>query len=770
MAAACALLVDDAAPLLTLTGPGGVGKTRLGLAAANAVIGHFADGIAWVDLAPLSDPTMVPVAIARALGIVSNASSPIDEQLTRYLRPRQILLLIDNCEHVLVATADLVARLLAACPALQVMATSRAPLRIRGEQMLPVEPLPLPTAEVTFSPTDLAQNPAVALFVERARAVQLAFALTEANAAAVAAICRQLDGLPLAIELAAARLRLLSVATLSMQMSDRLHLLQGGARDLPRRQQALQDTIAWSYGLLSLDDQRFFRRLSVFAGGWMLEAAAALGDMPLTEALLRLERLSDQSLVRPIESTSGPRFAMLETVREFGLTRLVESGEEREARDRHAAYFEELTARAEPDVELGRFCSGWFARLDDDRNNIRGALTWSLERDETERALRIAGAMAEYWVFRGDFREGLAWCERALELADGETPLASRIGALYGVAIQSSFMGIGAAAVAAAEEMLRLAVAAGETIDVVRANFALCLVERRNSRLERALDSAQATLRLARAAGANGWVGWTLVQLIEIGSATDAEAAATEALRLFQDLGSEWGQANILLGLAYAAHRRGDISRAAGMYQKSLALRRTIDDRWGTVDDLVGIATIAAERDHLREATMLLAAAQSRAEGLDYLVWQYPLSAQELHHLLQRRLEPHVFASAWQRGAGMTPHDAVRQAEEVLATLTSEDAAGNAAPPSPRDPEQARPSPVTAGTLPRTTVQPAFDLTRREREVLSLLCQRLTDLEIAERLFISPYTASKHVSNVLGKLGVANRREAAAFAARHALV
>ena len=271
-ASARSLLLDDAAPLLTLTGPGGVGKTRLALAIAEDVAEHFADGVAWVDLAPLNDAALVPMTLANALAITPSPGQSVLEELARHLRVQQMLLLLDNCEHLLPAVADVAAGLLITCPALQMLTTSRAPLHIRGEQVLPVEPLPLPT-EDTPSLSALQQNEAVRLFVDRARAVRPAFALTETNAAMVATICRALDGLPLAIELAAARITILSPEALLAQMTDRLSLLSDGPRDAPTRQQAIEATIAWSYELLSPEDQALFRRLAVFSGGFTLEAA-----------------------------------------------------------------------------------------------------------------------------------------------------------------------------------------------------------------------------------------------------------------------------------------------------------------------------------------------------------------------------------------------------------------------------------------------------------------------------------------------------------------
>ncbi len=275
-ARAHSLLLNEAVPLLTLTGPGGAGKTRLALAIAHDMAAEFADGAIWVELAPLADPSLVPATVARALGIIPVAGLPLAEQLVRELRSRQTLLLLDNCEHLLQAASDVAISLLLACPAVQIVATSRAPLHLRVEQDLSVEPFPLPAVDARADV--LSANEAVRLFVERAHAVAPGFVLTEAHASTVVAICRELDGLPLAIELAAARMKLLSPNALLAQMGDRLHLLRGGPRDLPARQRTIRETIAWSYDLLGEAEQAVFRRLSVFAGGFTLEAAEWVGE------------------------------------------------------------------------------------------------------------------------------------------------------------------------------------------------------------------------------------------------------------------------------------------------------------------------------------------------------------------------------------------------------------------------------------------------------------------------------------------------------------
>ncbi|MGH2616399.1 MAG: ATP-binding protein, partial [Thermomicrobiales bacterium] len=423
--AARALLLDDAAPLLTLTGPGGVGKTRLALAIAQDVADAFTGGVAWVDLAPLTDPSLVPAKVATALGITLTPGSPVADDLIRHLRPRQSLLVLDNCERVLANTADLLGALLDGCPALQVLVTSRAPLHLRGEHILPVEPLPLPTGDAP-SLESLSRNEVVCLFVDRARAVRPAFTLTKNSAPTVAAVCRKLDGLPLAIELAAARITILSPEALLAEMSDRLRLLRGGARDLPARQQTIRDTIAWSYDLLDPAQQALFRRLAVFVGGFTVSSAQSLVAIEGIDPAAVHDGISamvEQSLVRQMAGFTGaPRFTMLETIREFALERLAESDDGETIRAAHARFFAEVAA--EIDAARTGLADPRFAdQIAAEGGNLRAALVWLQSAGDPGATLHMAASLWSLWLEHGAVTEGRALLEECLARPDARDDL-----------------------------------------------------------------------------------------------------------------------------------------------------------------------------------------------------------------------------------------------------------------------------------------------------------------------------------------------------------
>jgi predicted ATPase/class 3 adenylate cyclase len=416
--------------LLTLIGPGGMGKTRLALQAAGDLLEEFEDGVFFVALATITDPDLVPSTVAGPLGVKESAQQPLIESLKNYLQKKHLLLLVDNFEQVLDG-ASVVGELVAACPTLKVLATSRTPLRLYGEQEYPVPPLALPDPRVLPPLEVFTQYEAVRLFVERARSVQPNFEVTNESAPAVAEICARLDGLPLAIELAAARVRLLPPQKMLQRLGNRLKLLKGGARDLPTRQQTLRGTIDWSYDLLEEDEKTLFGRLSVFAGGRTLEAIEEICDPEgdLVDGLERVESLLEKSLLRQEEGPKGePRFVMLETVHEYAREKLVESGEAEEIQRAHAEYFLALAEEAAPRLRTPEDRQ-WLERLETEHDNLRAALSWALERGESELALRLGGALGIFWHGHGHLSEGRNWLEEALA-TDERASAVARVKAL----------------------------------------------------------------------------------------------------------------------------------------------------------------------------------------------------------------------------------------------------------------------------------------------------------------------------------------------------
>jgi non-specific serine/threonine protein kinase len=536
--------------------------------------------VCFVPLASLTDPALVPSAVAEALEVPEQGGRPVIDVLRDHLAGKRFLLILDNCEHLLAAVADLTADLLTASSRLTVLATSRAPLRLRAERewavpplTLPPRPPPPPTAE------QLTPSAAVRLFIERAQAVRPGFTVDNASAPAVAEICWRLDGLPLAIELAAARVRLFSPDALLARLEKRLPLLTGGARDLPARQRTLRDAIAWSHDLLDPEERAVFRRLATFAGGFTLEALEKVispgGEL---DVFGLVERLCEHSLLRSEDETGDePRFGMLETVREFAAEQLAESGEEDATRAAHAAFFAALAEQARTGM-LGPDEAAWHARLSVEHANVRAALGWLLERGEAETALAMAVGVRRFWEFRYHYAEGIGWLERALAAA-GPAPTRGRGWGLRSLGNLVFVNGDARRATSLNEEALAIFRAEGD---------------------DEGVNMALASLAIVQTA---------------LGELTAARAAAEEGLLVSRRIGDERGEAYALRGIAFAASVAGDLVAAAAAHEEALTLFGRLGEHWAALSSLTELGWVALRQGNLQRAQELGETARDRARA-----------------------------------------------------------------------------------------------------------------------------------------------------------
>jgi predicted ATPase/DNA-binding CsgD family transcriptional regulator len=740
--------------LLTLTGPGGIGKTRLALQIASDLRAEFADGVAWVPLASVQESAMVVSAIAQALGVGEAGHFAALEIVKTALRDLQLLLVLDNFEQVIAARRD-VSALLATCPGLTVLVTSRTLLRLSGEHHLPVLPLSLPAPPDVVSPDLAFHAESVRLFAARARAVLPTFALDATTTPLVIDLCRHLDGVPLAIELAAARVNHLPLPTLLARLEQRLPLLTGGPSDLPPRQRTMRDAIAWSYDLLSMEEQSLFRRLAVFAGGFTLDAAEAIGTSdegretstnetasassslsPTASALDALAALVDHSLVRyEPEGRGGPRYGMLETVREYAAERLAIDDDQTAARDRHAAYFLVWVEAAQSELTRSE-ARTWLDRFETEHDNLRAALGWFAQSGRWLDCLRLATALSRFWDYHGHLAEGRGWLERALDpIRTGDAPLPLRAQAAVGLGLIATRQG---------------------DFDQGEAHF----------------EAARAAyLQLGDAAG----LAWALLWLGGVaeyrGDDALAQARTEEALRLVQQLGDTAGEAQALYHLADTAYRRGDYAAAAALADRVLAvsregpfptllvaglvtagqctcalgesrravealrealgLARDLGSRLWIADALVGLADVATTTGDAARGARLLGAADALAARLGVPVLPHHGLHRRAHAAARTALGEPAFANAWAAGKALPLEEALAEA----GTVTGEPPAG------------------------------AADLfTPRELEVLRLLVAGQTDRMIGEALFIGTRTVEGHVARILAKLGVRTRAAAVAAA------
>ncbi len=601
--------------LLTLTGPGGIGKTRLALAAAGAVSTCYPEGVCWVELAPLDDPGIVARVVARRVGVPDSPGQDATAAIVEQVADGSMLIVLDNCEHLASAVAVLAGQLLGACRAMSILATSREVLGVDGERSWPVPPLSLPEDGAPAAAAALAESDAVRFFEYRARLVVPSFRVSDDNAAAVVQVCRRLDGLPLAIELAAAQMRMLSLGRLVERLDDIFTVLVGGARTAPPRHQALRATLDWSHDLLDEDERVVFRRLAVFAGGFTLTAAeqvAAGGGIRPARMLGPLTRLADKSLLRVDHGGSDARYHLLSTVREYALERLAEASEQEATRRAHLRCFAGLVEQVAPRIEGGREgplgLERELDRLDAETPNLRVALEFARDCGDANAALRIAGPLGRFAYLRGHYHEIRKWMDAAVT-AGTDAPAALRAQALLGsgrlALLQCDYL----PAVRRLEAALRLYRELGDARGVASALQVLGSVAREQGRYARAMELHTESLAIAEGAGdrwavasAHGYLGYACWLQADFERATEE---CTLALRMFRELGDTEGIAWSLLSLGTVARHQGAREQAAALLQESRSLAERIGFREGIAWSLEQLGLLAADRGDPAAAPLL---------------------------------------------------------------------------------------------------------------------------------------------------------------------
>lgn len=787
VAALCDLLVQDSSSLVTLTGPGGVGKTRLALQVAFGLQSAFHDGIHLVELQSITEPHLVAPIVAAAFSLDEQLPEKLPDALAEALRPRRALILIDNCEHVIGACTHLANHLLRSCHDLRILATSREPLRTSGEQVWPVPPLPVPRRGESVNAETALTNDAVQLFAQRANAVAPGFAVRDDNAAAVAEICRQLDGIPLAIELAAARVATLTPQQIADRLGDRFRLLASADRTATERHQTLRNVVEWSYELLEPNEQTLLDQLAVFAGCGSLEAIEAIcGDQTDRGAALELlTRLVDKSLVLVADDSGARRYSLAETVHLFVREKLVVSGAAEHAHQRHTHYFLDFAETAESEL-WSRESATWLDYLEVDHDNFRAVLRRANGQGHAETGQRLGAALYRFWMLRGHLTEGLHWLEGALAWTTGAsagtraralnaaghlaralgkyeqsarfyeqsldlyTNLANDRGAalvLNNLGVIAQFQQDYARAAELHQESLRLFRIANDAGGVAVALVTLGTMAQLRGDYDQALSLCEESVAQFRLLGDRHGVASALSNLGNVAWASDQPDKAAdcyqEAVGLFRELGDRRELAAALRNLASASRDDGDNHQAAARARESLELYSDLGDSGGVLACLAILADAFAAGAQDETAVRLLSAIDAMRRQLDASA---ELIGGRDHELLitalRERLGVDTFAAAWEIGSVLPPDEAIRLAlspHQVAETVGRE--AETIAPVAP----------------------PEDELSPRQREVVQLITQGMSNKQIAEELFISERTADTHVEHILRKLGMRSRAQVAAW-------